>query len=163
MTTITEAGFQDAIKAYLKRNDLTIAALALKINKSDRTVGDWIRLGIKRDHVRQRIVDEYPWLFERSDDGAQATSVTQTHKSVADDSRKRMLVLFKTELAHPSILYLSSVLAWFLFDATAEERNEFRDTLGDDWKQFLELTRAMTNETAFEVAKSEGRLEWCQP
>jgi hypothetical protein len=159
MTTITSAGFQEAIKEYLKRNDSTIATLAQRIGKSDRTVGDWIRLGIKRDDYRQKIVDEYPWLFNQNESGQIAVPV---RVSEADTARQNLLVLLKTEHARPALGNLTAILVWFLFKASAEDRNQFRDMLGDDWKQFLELTRAMTNETAFEVTKNEGRLEWCQ-
>ena len=157
---ITREGFQESLKDYLKENDISISDLARRIGKSDRTVGDWIRLGIKLDSRRQEIITEYPWLFTK-EISATESPMLPMEKSVSSFDHK-VLVLIKTEQAMSTVLYLMANLQWFLFEASAEDRNSFRDSMGDDWKNFLELTRAMTGEMAFEVTRQEGRLDWCK-
>lgn len=159
MPTITDTEFQAAVKGYLRNEHFSIAELSRKVGKGKSTVGDWIRTGIKRDEVRQKIVDQYPWLFNsnESESGLEAVSVPVTG---ADIARQSLLVLLKTEQARSVILQLRSILAWFLFQASSDDRNQFRDMLGDEWKQFLKLTIAMTNEKAFDLAQKEGELKW---
>ncbi len=157
---ITRSDFQDALKAYLKDNDITITALARKVGKDPTSVGDWIRHGIRRDDIRHKIADDHPWLFNREGKLSQKEVIDKPEKRT--DPNQSLLSLIKSEQARSGILVLKAILMWFLFEASAEERNQFRDSIGEDWKNFLELTRAMTGETAFEVAKQEGRLEWCQ-
>ena len=152
--TLSDTQFQEAIKNYLKSNSLNIASLARKASLSESTVGDWVRKGVKSEARRKQIVAEYPWLFD--------SGVKEERTPLRQLADKSLLVLIKTEQAHSSVLSLTATLVWFLFKASAEDRDYFRDWLGDDWKNFLELTRAMTGETAFEVTKQEGRLQWFQ-
>lgn len=63
-----------------------------------------------------------------------------------ENAELKFISAIKTEQAQETILYLTAVLEWFLLKATAEERNQFRDTLGKNWERFLELTRAMQRE-----------------
>lgn len=157
MATLTADEFKEAIDRYLTTNKMTIAALAQRLGKGETTVGDWRRGGIKSDEGRQQIIAAHPWLFEP---GAE-TPAPPTRASGKNGTHDT-LVLIKTEQARLELLALRSLLIWFLFDASADERHQFRDNLGDEWKHFLELTRAMTNETAFGMANTEGRLEWCK-
>lgn len=157
MQTISTAEFQGAITKYLKSEDFSIAKLARKIGKDRTTIGDWIRTGIKRDKVRHKIVKQYPWLFNSS---GNSSAVASVQVSEPDAARQSLLVLLKTEQACLALLQLQSILTWFLFRASPDDRNQFRDMLGDEWKSFLKLTLAMTNEKAFELAQREGELKW---
>ena len=155
--TMDSAQFQEAIKRYLIENHINGTQLADKVGKPVSTVGDWIRNGIKRERDRKRIIEEFPWLFD---------SIVQPlvipDKVPSNHSHQQLLVMIKIEQASPALHHLKAILEWFLFHASAQDRDHFRKSFGDDWKNFLELTRAMTGETAFEVTKQEGRLEWCQ-
>ena len=165
--TLTRSDFQAALRRYLEVNKMNITALARRLGRGESTVGDWVRLGIQRDEHRQKVIEQYPQIFNSSPNSNvrsnREVSIPPAQPAVVLDMvDRRLLVLIKTEQVQPAILHISLVLKWFLFKASAEERNRFRDDLGSDWQNFLELTRAMTNETAFEVTKQEGRLEWCQ-
>lgn len=159
MTSVTADQFKAAIEKHMRDKNLTLAALARKLGKGESTVGEWRQTGIKRDSTRQQLVAQYPWLFNPDSSDSEPVPA---RVSEADAARQNLLVLMKTEQARPALLNLTAILTWFLFKASADERNQFRDMLGDDWPHFLELTRAMTNETAFEITKQEGRLEWTQ-
>ena len=138
-----------ALRSYRDSNSLTTAELARRIGKPDSTVGDWIKHGIKRDDVREEIVQQYPQILGSGSTAAENLGSTLSTGNSFD---------FKIETARLSVGYLSGLLEWFLYTATREERNRFRDELGNQWKHFLELTRGMTSEAAFDVAKSERRL-----
>lgn len=155
---MTNEEFRAAINSYREREHLSILGLAQKLKKNDSTVGDWVHKGIKRDSYRQRVIEQYPEIFDQHKQEVAVQAVVDLDPTRRHD----LLVLLKTEQALPAVLNLTAILIWFLFKASVEQRNYFRDTLGDDWKHFLELTRAMTGETAFEVTKQEGRLEWCK-
>src|SRR5437868_2054597 len=127
--------FQDAVKKYRDNHGLSISELATKLGKGESTVRDWIRLGIKTDDIRQKTVEKYPWLFEAVTDQASVAGL--------DGNKQSFLMLLKTDHAHLAVSQLTIVLRWFLFQASTVERNYFRDTLGEDWKHFLDLTRAM--------------------
>ena len=156
MGVLSQEEFKQGIKNYLTEKNLTVAELSVKVNRGRSTVNDWIHTGVKSEEMREKIVSENAWLFS---EGKGEKSLTPSIKSTSVLEPSFLLVL-KSELARPLISNLTGTLIWFLFDATAKERDYFRDTLGEDWKNFLELTRAMTGETAFEVTKQEGRLDW---
>mgnify|MGYP001616162680 CR=1 FL=1 len=61
-------------------------------------------------------------------------------------------------LAKEHIYALSRLLLWFLFEANAEQRQELRESLGEDGEVFQNLVRAMAGEMAFKVLSDEGKL-----
>ncbi len=141
--------FITAVKAYRETKNLTIAAMARELGKGESTIGDWIKKGIGRDDLREKVVAQYPQVFGSDQPAVANLGSTPSTGSSFD---------LKIEAARLSVGYLSGLLEWFLYTATREERNRFRDELGNQWKHFLELTRGMTSEAAFDVAKSERRL-----
>ncbi len=149
--------FREALLRYLQRENINASDLARLIGKPVNTVGDWVRHGVKRERDRQRIVEAYPQVF-----GVVATGKSNIPSQLAQPPDLGFSSILKTEMARMVIQNLSALLDWFLFEASKEERNHFRDQLGDDWKHLLELTRAMTNEKAFDVTREEGRLAWRQ-
>jgi hypothetical protein len=74
-----------------------------------------------------------------------------------DITERSTSVTGKIDQARRHIGELSEILDWFLFSGSIEERNFFRDELGESWKDLLWFTRSMTGETAFEIQKREGR------
>lgn len=155
--TLTTEEFRAALLNYIQSENITAADLARRIGKPINTVGDWVRHGVKRERDRQRIVEAYPQVF-----GVVATGKSIMPSQLAQPPDLGFSSILKTEMARMVIQNLSALLDWFLFEASVDERNHFRDQLGDDWKHLLELSRAMTSETAFDVTKQEGRLAWRQ-
>jgi|SRR3989344_916196 len=152
--------FMSAVKGYIEKEGITTAELARKLNKPGQTVGDWIRKGVRRECTRVRLMAEHPELFQGYTAPKQSEEVVRPPliKNNGPDHRS-MFVLVKIEHARSQTIVFQDLLHWFLFEASAEERNQFRDSLGENWKQFLELTRAMTGERAFEIAKEERRIK----
>jgi hypothetical protein len=146
------------IRKHKADSGRSITAYAELIGRPLGTVKTWIHKGVIKDTYRQKIVDEFPEIFSEEAINDMPSNLVPVPKK--SEKVGNMLVLVKTELARIQIQNLTSLLGWFLFEASAEDRNSFRDALEDDWTQFLELTRAMTGETAFEVTKNEGRLDW---
>lgn len=157
---ISNEEFKAAIAGYLKEKNLQVTALAAEIGKPRSTVDGWLHKGIAKNGVRQRTAEAYPQIF-RAQPGQTAEPPAQK-KVVRSRHLQELLSLMKIEQTRSHLLNLRTLLVWFLFEASADDRNQFRDMLGDEWKNFLELTRAMTNEMAFDISRSEGRLEWVQ-
>lgn len=164
MQILTSEQFREALKRYLQDENLSVNALARNLGKPRSTVKQWVQSGVSRDKDRLRIISEHPQIFGDEAAGeATLKAPAPVRKSAQVADTHALLVFIKTEQARSLLLNLRTTLVWFLFKASAVERNAFRDELGDEWSNFLELTRAMTNETAFEITKNEGRLDWCQP
>jgi hypothetical protein len=143
------AVFMEAVRSHCSSKGISIADLARSINIPRGTVSGWANKGIQNDKAREKIVEKYPQIFGGGKPAAASLGSVLSGAGSLD---------FKIEAARASVGYLSGLLEWFLYIATREERNRFRDELGNQWKHFLELTRGMTSEAAFDVAKSERRL-----
>lgn len=143
------AVFMEAVRSHCRDKGITIAGLAKSIGIPRGTVSGWANKGVRDDKVRDKLVEQYPQIF------GGGKSVVGNLGAVLSGVGG---IDFKIEAARFSVGYLSGLLDWFLYTATREERNRFRDELGNQWKHFLELTRGMTSEAAFDVAKSERRL-----
>lgn len=162
----TTEQFVEAVNQYAQKTGVSRNKLAGQIGKPRQTVDDWFKKGIKRKPARDRIIAEYPEIFdgyEPLDQPPVASTSTATveipHEHTHTFTDHEVLALVKTERAHHDISSLTETLQWFLFQATSADRNKFRDSLGETWKYFLELTRAMTGEKAYEIAKQEGRIK----
>lgn len=143
------AAFMEAVRSHCKDKGISIADLARSINIPRGTVSGWANKGIQNAKSREKIVERYPQIFSGGQTTTASPGVTRSTVSNFD---------FKIEAARLSVGYLSGLLEWFLYTATREERNRFRDELGNQWQHFLELTRGMTSEAAFDIAKNERRL-----
>jgi len=141
--------FMEAVRSHCNAKGISIADLARSINTPRGTVSGWANKGIQNDKAREKIVEKYPQIFGGGQTATASPSMALPSASNSD---------FKIETARLAVGYLSGLLEWYLYTATREERNRFRDELGNQWKHFLELTRGMTSEAAFDVAKSERRL-----
>lgn len=64
----------------------------------------------------------------------------------------------KIMLARMNITNLMFIFEWLVYDVSAQERNQFRDTLGAEWENFMNLARALVNEKSREVGFTEKRL-----
>lgn len=155
----TAEEFKAAIQSYLKTHKMSVGQLAKKISRPRTSIEHWYYHGVKREGDRRKIQKQYPWLFNSSS-GEVPSEIPPSPHVPQENAELKFTLAIKTERAHEMILYLTALLEWFLFKATAEERNQFRDALGKNWEHFLGLTRAMTNEKAFEIAKQEGELKW---
>jgi hypothetical protein len=163
--------FRDTVKQYLEVNGISQFGLAKRIGVSPQTISNWIQRGCVTDDGRARIVGKYPFLFAIQGQGEQLDdlplSVSRATlcplERIAKDSIRPVQTFVKTEFARQHVASLSEILVWFLFKATSEERQQFRDELGEEWRNFLSLTRAMTGELAFKVIEEEGALQkWGQ-
>jgi hypothetical protein len=161
---VTNEQFTEALKKYIFKNGLNQSSLAREIGRPVPTVQDWVRKGVRRDAVREKIVQAYSQLFSNGHQSEEfrpepepVVEAPIKAKSAAITGRQLQIIM-KTELGRQNVACLSDILIWFLFSATRAERERFRDDLGDTWQGFLELTRAMTGENAFKIAGEEGRL-----
>jgi hypothetical protein len=57
---------------------------------------------------------------------------------------------------------LNRILKHLLYECRAEQRCEWRDALGDEWRQLLEFTRAMTSERHFESLLPRACASACE-
>lgn len=152
--------FISILRKKMEDSGLNQSEFARRLGEKRESVLQWRRDGIKRDKVRQRVISAHPELF--SSDGIHADTElvpVEIPKRKKADAIQQMRTAVKTEFARHHVASLENILVWFLFQATSEERNQFRDDLGDAWKEFLSLTRAMTGETALEITKGEGGLQ----
>jgi len=167
MEVMTSEEFSKAIRDYAKRNDLSIVALAKLIGIPRETVQFWAARGVKREKTRKKIMDNYPMIFSEGGDciltsGSEVVSLSAT-MPVSNQHRPSVnrkddvQVLMRIELGRHGIVALSDTLQWFIA-ASPTEREKFRESLGGLWKNFLELTRAMTGERALEIALEERRV-----
>lgn len=150
----TAEEFKAAIQRYLKAQEMTVGELAKKIQRPKKTVEWWYYHGTTEKN-RRKIQEQYPWLFDLAKE-----TPPEVPPPPLENIQLRLASFVKTEQAREAVLYLTATLEWFLFKATAKERDQFRDELGKDWVDFLGLTRAMTNEKAFEIAREQGELKW---
>ena len=157
--------FKAAIKQYIVANNLGGPnELAKEIGRPRKTVEDWYYRGLTSEKGRRQVVERYPQLFSAKNTIASGQAdVVLSEKAPApprEDKRpdRKIVTMVKVEVVRGEVAALAKHLEGFLYQATPDERNQFRDALGEEWKRFLELCRAMTGETAFQVAKDEGRL-----
>ncbi|MDP7560930.1 MAG: hypothetical protein QF745_10370 [Planctomycetota bacterium] len=143
--------FMSAIRRFMADNNLKGPdALAEKSGIPRGTASHWLYYGIKKESRRAKVVQQYPQIF--NPDGVSSPSM----------EGGEILILVKTELARLLITDVNTLLEWFLTKASADDRNRFRDELEESWGVFLELSRAMTSETAYEKAREENRTPWMQ-
>lgn len=153
--------FKDAIRCFLTVHNIGPTELARRAGVSRGVAEHWVYDGLKKRSNIDAVVAQYPWLFEHEGSvpeevQAEDAVLKETSAPAVLNSNRNLLVLVKIEQARCNILCLAAILEWFL-GASKEERNLFRDAIGDTWKELLWLTRAMTGETALEIAKQEGR------
>jgi hypothetical protein len=167
--TVTNDQFIEGLRSRFAASGMTQRQFAALLGLPRRTFRVRLQKGIQQDSARQAFADLHPEVFN----GADLPAVDQTAEFQAEPSKsaalekpgpapnagRKLQALVKLELGRQNVANLSEILVWFLFKATAEERELFREELGDAWKDFLNLTRAMTGPTAFGIAKEEGRLE----
>ncbi|MFA7216693.1 MAG: hypothetical protein WC095_01775 [Candidatus Paceibacterota bacterium] len=163
----TAQEFAEAIRRYASSNGLTIAGLARSIGKPRETVQFWANGKLKNEESRQKIMNDYPMIFSE-DNNFTSTSdtegipfsvimpVSNQHKP-AVNRKDDVQVLMRIELGRHGIVALSDTLQWFIA-ASPTERDKFRESLGGLWRNFLDLTRAMTGERALEIALEERRV-----
>lgn len=159
MTVMTNEQFKATLRNFAAAHGMTQAVVAQKIGKPRQTVGHWFSTGIKPDDIRARVIAEHPDIFSAEYVPKEEALPLQTEPSVASaPAVSDMRTLVRIELARQVIANLTENLQYFI-NASADERNRFRDELGDHWKDFLELTRAMTGENALKIARDERRIK----
>ena len=160
---LSEDAFKAAIQRYIKANELGgPKGFAERFGRKVGTVEGWLYKGVKKASQRARIISELPEVFNSSgadeNPSSEANTSSPTLGPTPTSWERELLVALKCETTSNAVLILLAQMEWFLFKATPAERDRLRDMLGDQWKRFLELVRAMTSETAFKVAREEGRL-----
>ena len=166
---MTNEQFQATVKEYLESSGISQIALAGKLGVSAQAISKWIHKGCVTEEGRAKVIQKHPEIFFRNGEQSEdlpspaPQSLLCPLEKYAKESINPAQVSVKTEFARNYLASLSQILVWFLFQATSAERERFRDELGDDWKDFLSLTRAMTGETAFKITQQEGGLQkWGQ-
>ncbi len=152
---ISREEFKAHCLKFLSDNEVTISEGARKIGIPRSTLKGWLRSGIMKDDLRQKIAAGYPQVFGGTEVSEEST--TENNPVLLWVPRKVTLST-KIEMLRLTVGNMSQLLRWFLLEATPEERNRLRDELGEDWKQMLNYTRAMTNETAFGIVREEGLI-----
>ncbi len=155
IAVLSNDSFSKALRRFREARGFSYKTLSREIKVPRQTLYRWEKEGIAQDSFRQGIIMRFPQVFT-PDEGVVESIIKAAH-----DYRRELLEI-KIDKAKKGLLDITAVLAWFLFRATPEDRNHFRDALGEDWEHLLALTRAMTNEKAFEIARDEGGLNWCQ-
>ena len=157
--------FKAAIAAYIRQRGYRGPAdLAKELARLPATVEDWLYRGPRSRQGRAKIVERYPAIFGRlglgGTEGAPFIPEDSPPESPAADKSRALTLAVRVELARMNVVSVSSLLAWFVQEASEEERHSFRAALGEEWQRFIDLTRAMVGEKALEMARSEGRLAW---
>lgn len=162
----TAQEFAEAIRRYAFENGLTISGLARSIGKPRETVQFWANGKVKNQETRQKIMNDYPTIFCEGNNSIPALnnevrllskSVPVPNKNKSFNKQDDIQLLMRIELGRQGIVSLSDTLQWFI-SASSAEREKFRESLGGLWKNFLELTRAMTGEHALRIALEERRV-----
>jgi len=163
----TPQEFAEAIRRYASVNNLTISGLAKLIGKPRETVQFWANGKVKSQETRQKIINDYPMIFSEGGDSIPTSGsevvlpsvimpVSNQHRPVVN-RKDDVQILMRIELGRHGIVALSDTLQWFIA-ASPAEREKFRESLGGLWKNFLDLTRAMTGEHALQIALEERRV-----
>lgn len=145
------------LRWYAEKHGLTRTAFAKIVGRPHQTVGHWFIDGIKPEPHREKIMAEFPEIFSESRNMPRPANNHDLLAATSIDHSKQMTLVMKVELGRQGTLILSDILEWFI-NSTPEERHRFREELGEIWKNFLELTRAMTGEQALKMAVQERRV-----
>ena len=137
------------LQEYRKGKRLTVVQMANELGVPKWSLEKWMYYGvIPRQRYRGILEQKFPGIF--ADEQQQLADVEKA-KSVVNSAE----VSVNISLARVYIAALGRTFLWFLFEASAEERNQFREKLGEEWNRFFDLCRAMLGEKAFEVVKRE--------
>jgi len=145
--------FQDKLKSFMADYGIISAAqLARTLNEPGRTVQDWISgRCIPKKHKRRRIYDRMENLSKSlpsQSDSANADLVPEKKLSevlISTDQMPRAKI--SIDLGVAKIMELNKLLKQ-LIDGDENTRKEFRKRLGDDFEYFINLSRALSSETA---------------
>lgn len=129
--------------------------LSIRLGIRRTTIRDWRIKGNMPNEEHQIVVNAF---LEKQEEQVQIPPIELP--SAPDRSRQsveKVELFTKKEFVKGHISNLSNLFWWFLFRANTEEREELREEIGEDkWTWFLDLARAMTSETAFNVMEKEG-------
>lgn len=153
---ISNQDFKMTLRSHLEITGQSVGEFAREVGRPRETVRGWFNYGIKNEAVRAKTIAQLGQVFGN----VTQELAQQVSEPKASNSSNNVLVLIKTEQVRMLTENISSLLEWFIKNATREERNAFRVVMGEDWPRFLGLTRAMTNETALKVSIDEGGLDW---
>lgn len=164
MSFITNEDFKKGICEFAERHNLSKSELARRLGRSRETVTFWSNHGVKTDSAREEIASKYPHIFFSGNFvarpvGEGSENLTDFLESCeSKDQKVSPLSMIKIAIADDHITALAKVFNWFVFTANASEREQFRKDVGEDWKKFQSLVRALTSEIALAVTLDEGKL-----
>jgi hypothetical protein len=155
--------FTAAIRAFMQQQGMNIIQLAAHMKMGRGGIEHYLYSPPKSATFRRKVTEKYPEIFGGEQAEVSAEAVSDGEKTSAPKTSPTLVmrdlsVLTKIEQARSLVAGLSAQITWFLYEANETERNLFRDELGPAWEHFQYLVRAMHGETAFKIAKSEGRL-----
>jgi hypothetical protein len=149
--------FVAALRSFMERQGMNISQMAAHMKKGRGAIEHYLYTPPIRPEFRRKVVEQYPEVFTpQTEDTTPATAGATSDRPTL--KMRDLSVLMKVEQSRSLVAGLTAQLTWFLYEASETERNLFRDELGGTWEHFQQLVRAMHGETAFKVAKSEGRL-----
>lgn len=126
-----------------------------------KTLKNWRERGATPTGQYRSIIEQRfgPAVFEEDTRGFTA-QITQLVAANGHTTREVEPVMSRVNqiLVQEHIYVLSRLFRWFLFEANARERQELRESLGEDGEAFQNLVRAMAGEIAFKVLTDEGKL-----
>lgn len=147
----------EALRQYRKEKKLSTLELAQDLSVPKKTLEEWLyQSATPTGRYREMLEVKFPGIFE--EEGAIPFPVAP-HPPAPRATVSEVEAQVKMHLAEHHVRSLAELFQWFLFEATAEERNKFRSHVGRGWEEFTHLAHAMIGEKAFEVIKSEGKLE----
>lgn len=149
----------ETLEQYIKENHISIRQLARELGVPRTTVRDWITKSKEPSYVRYREILEKKFVGIFNEERVIISIGSQEEVRKLKKKINPVELEVKVFLAQQQMSGLDKIFDWLLFEATVEERNYFRDSLGEQWNQFLNRAQAMLSETALKVLKSEGRIQ----
>jgi len=147
------AMFVERLRSDLRQSGKTRADYARGWDLARNTLNNWLSGVSPARRFHEKINARFPGAFEASGE-----TITDTTPARRLESKNGVFVKNRISLASRSITELVLIFEWLVFKASPEERNRFRDELGEEWEWFMNLARSLVNEKSLQVMKDEGRL-----
>ncbi len=149
--------FRERLREDFEDSGLSIRKYAEAIGITYATMRDWLdpKFILKqpiRTKNRKILLEKIPDIFSPP-----TVTSFRIAKKVELSGDIDFELVMKFALAKEHIIALGYYLQWFL--EAPDRRKKFREQLGKDWEQFLNLTRGMVSEEALKIAVREGRIQ----
>jgi transcriptional regulator with XRE-family HTH domain len=165
--------FGKRLKEIATKRGISVHQLGRELGIPRGTIGEWV-YGASlptKEKYRRLLASQFPGQFPEFEVPLmRGVSPRRDKKQVAITSSKQVVIqdqpgevcgVEKLALIYHAQDHMMCLIPDFerlLFQASREMRGEFRARLGRNWERFLDLTRALVSEKAFEVLEKEGQF-----